>query len=74
MSQIQQIWVIFTHLKLWVAIARHNFKWMKNKLGNTAGKGLTVNETTVTPKNLNAFELFGGTLSPVFIIVIARSK
>ena len=21
--------VIFTHLKLWVAVARHNFKWVK---------------------------------------------
>ena len=24
------IWLIFTHLKLWVAVARHNFKWVKN--------------------------------------------
>ena len=23
------IWVIFTHLKLWVAVASHNFKWVK---------------------------------------------
>ena len=23
-----QIWVIFTHLKLWIASARHNFKWV----------------------------------------------
>ena len=22
-----QIWIIFTHLKLWIASARHNFKW-----------------------------------------------
>ena len=28
-AQIKQICVIFTHLKLWVAIARHNFKWVK---------------------------------------------
>ena len=28
-SQIKQISVIFTHLKLWVAVARHNFKWVK---------------------------------------------
>ena len=21
--------IIFTHLKLWVAVARHNFKWVK---------------------------------------------
>ena len=27
--QIKQIWVIFTHLKLWVAVARNHFKWMK---------------------------------------------
>ena len=24
-----QIWIIFTHLKLWIASARHNFKWVK---------------------------------------------
>ena len=29
-SQITQIWVIVTHLKLWIAVARHNFKWVKN--------------------------------------------
>ena len=23
---------IFTHLKLWVAVARHNFKWVKTKI------------------------------------------
>ena len=23
-----QIWIIFTHLKLWIASARHNFKWV----------------------------------------------
>ena len=34
--QIVHIHVIVTHLKLWVAIARHNFKWMKNKLFNLA--------------------------------------
>ena len=28
-SQIKQIWVIFAHLKLWVAVARHNFKWVE---------------------------------------------
>ena len=30
-SQIKQIWAIFTHLKLWVAVARHNFKLVKIK-------------------------------------------
>ena len=28
-SQIKQTWVIITYLKLWVAVARHNFKWAK---------------------------------------------
>ena len=28
-SPFCQIWIIFTHLKLWVASARHNFKWVK---------------------------------------------
>ena len=22
-------WGIFTHLELWVAVARHNFKWVE---------------------------------------------
>ena len=33
--------VIFTHLKLWVAVARHNFKWVKNKMYNLARQRLT---------------------------------
>ena len=28
-SQIKQMRVIFTHFKLWVAVARYNFKWVK---------------------------------------------
>ena len=28
-SQIKQIWIIYTHLKLWVAVASRNFKWVK---------------------------------------------
>ena len=24
-----QIWIIFTYLRLWIASARHNFKWVK---------------------------------------------
>ena len=31
-AQIKQICVIFSHLKLWVAVARHNFKWLKIKI------------------------------------------
>ena len=27
----EQIWVIFTRLKLWIAVARHNFKRVKIK-------------------------------------------
>ena len=27
-----QMWVIFTHLKLCVAVARLNFKWVKIKI------------------------------------------
>ena len=27
--QIKNISVIFNHLKLWIAVARHNFKWLK---------------------------------------------
>ena len=28
-SQTKLRWVIFAHLKLWIAVARHNFKWVK---------------------------------------------
>ena len=28
-AQFKQIWVILSHLKLWVAVARHNFMWVK---------------------------------------------
>ena len=31
-SQIKQKGVIFTHLKLWVAVASHNFKWVNHIL------------------------------------------
>ena len=29
LPQINQIWVIFNHLRLWIAVARHNLKWLK---------------------------------------------
>ena len=32
-------WVIFTHLKLWVAAARHNFKWAKIHQNTLCVKG-----------------------------------
>ena len=31
-SHIKKIGVIFTHMKLWVAVARHNFMWAKIKM------------------------------------------
>ena len=27
--EVARLWVIFIHLKLWIAVARHNFKWVK---------------------------------------------
>ena len=30
--KLLQIEVIFSHLKLWIAVARHNFKWLKIKI------------------------------------------
>ena len=27
--KLLQKWAIFSHLKFWVAVARHNFKWVK---------------------------------------------
>ena len=38
-----QIWIIFTHLKLWIASARHNFKWVE-KFNNLAVKGLSPHD------------------------------
>ena len=35
--QIEEISVIFTHLKLWIAVARHNFMWVKIEYINLAG-------------------------------------
>ena len=26
---IKKIWVVLTHLKLWVTVARHNLQWVK---------------------------------------------
>ena len=31
-SQIKQEWVILIHLRLWIAVARHNLKWLKIKI------------------------------------------
>ena len=31
-SQIKQISVVVSHLMLWVAVARHNFRWVKNQI------------------------------------------
>ena len=38
-SEIKQIGVIFTHLKLLVAVARHNFKGVEIEKDNLASKG-----------------------------------
>ena len=32
--KLLQFFVIFTHLKWWVAVARHNLKWLKIKIIN----------------------------------------
>ena len=39
----RQIWIIFTHLKLWIASARHNFKWVKNQIKEFDGHNATHN-------------------------------
>ena len=39
--QIEQICIISTHLKLWVAVVRHAFEWVKNKINQLSR--LTVN-------------------------------
>ena len=39
-KNVKQIFVIFTHLKLWVVVATYNFEWVKIKIYNTAGEGL----------------------------------
>ena len=40
-----QIWIIFTHLKLWIASARHNCKWVKIEIEYLAVKGLSAKHT-----------------------------
>ena len=32
-----QIWIIFTHLKLWIVSARHNFKWVEIQIQEFGG-------------------------------------
>ena len=41
-SQIEQVWVIFTHLKLWVAVATHNFKWVKMEIPQLSASRVTM--------------------------------
>ena len=36
-AQIKQIWVIFSHLKLCVAVARHDFRWVEIYLNQLRG-------------------------------------
>ena len=37
-----QIWIIFAHLMLWIASARHNVKWVKMSIKNLSAKGLML--------------------------------
>ena len=37
-----QILIIFTHLKLWIASARHNFKWVKIQIELFGGERVKV--------------------------------
>ena len=41
MFVIKQIWVIFNHLRLWIAVARHNLKWLEIQI-NSVGQGLNT--------------------------------
>ena len=45
MFQIKQKIVICTHLKVWVAVARHNFKWVNNRAWRVKGyyRGVVYN-------------------------------
>ena len=48
---ISQIWIVFTHLKLWIASAIHNFKWVKISIKQFGGSRLNdtlLIETSVT--------------------------
>ena len=38
--QMKQIGVILTHSKLWVALARHSFEWVKFNFDNVELQGL----------------------------------
>ena len=56
LKSIQKL-VIFIHLKLWVAVARHNFKWLKIKLDNLAGKWLTIITVVVSAQRVDILPL-----------------
>ena len=54
LSHIKQIWVIFNHLSLWVAVARHNIKWVKIKKNSTRlGLELVDGESALNQRCLN---------------------
>ena len=36
-SSIWRIWIVFIHLKLWIASARHSFQWVKILIMHTLG-------------------------------------
>ena len=42
--KLKQIWVFFTYLKLWVAVAMHNFKWLEKYCFNLALRELERRE------------------------------
>ena len=35
-----EIWINFTHLKIWIAAARHNFKWVKISIESFGGQSV----------------------------------
>ena len=62
-----QIWLIFTHLKLWAAEARHNFKWVYLIWISIhlAGKG---SEEMGSPKHQGSLEGGGAWYSVLFVM------
>ena len=51
-----QIWIIFTHLKLWIASARHNFKWVKIQIESFGGERVIAGiADIINPSNAKIF-------------------
>ena len=58
LTQIRQIGEIYNHLRLWIAVARHNLKWLKIEI--ILLNSIRVKKgTSLLAANHNIYKLFG---------------